>query len=114
MASPKAVGRFYVDTKDRMVMDGVDERAAVHATCWRMAGKPDAWDAIRHLRRPRDLEPYQQQLFEFEPFLADGLGWMLVDPEADTPDGRRNRDRIAAILARGNQPGPDPDEELEL
>ena len=59
----------------------------------------DTWAPLSHLQPPAAQAPYRQQLFEFETFVADGHGWMLVDPAADVPDGHRNRQRIADLLA---------------
>lgn len=80
------------------VMDGLDERAALHAACWELAGRPGSWEALEHLEPPAGEAPYRQQLFEFESFVADGHGWMLVDPAAEGPDGVRSRERIIALL----------------
>jgi hypothetical protein len=38
-------------------------------------------------------------LFDFAAFVADGQGWVLVDPATDSPDGRRSGQRVAALLA---------------
>jgi hypothetical protein len=35
---------------------------------------------------------------QFASMIADGHGWMLADPNADNPDGRRNRDRVLSLL----------------
>ncbi|MEQ1508412.1 MAG: hypothetical protein ABMB14_39645, partial [Myxococcota bacterium] len=67
---------------DGFVCDGVDERAAVHRACWRIAGAPASWAALA----PRvvagaddvDLAPYCGQLFELAALVEDGHGWMLV------------------------------------
>lgn len=79
-----------------------DNRMALHAACWRLAGEPTSWQPLAHLRDlPPGEERYRQQLFDFEPFVADGHGWMLVDPESDGPDGLRNRARIVALIGAG-------------
>jgi hypothetical protein len=83
---------------DRFVWDGRDERAALHEACWELAGRPGDASALDGLRPDDRLAPYQEQLFEFAALIADGHGFMLVDPRADTDDGRRNRARIDAIL----------------
>jgi hypothetical protein len=51
------------------------------------------------LEMPEEQAKYRQQLFDFESFVADGQGWMLVDPESASADGARSRRRILAILA---------------
>jgi len=84
---------------DGFVWDGLDDRAALHRACYEMAGSPESWEALDERVSPRpELEEYQQQLFEFEKFVADGHGWMLVDPKLDTPDGNRSRERIKKLL----------------
>ena len=76
-----------------------DERMALHAACWRLAGEPDSWEPLAGLRElPEGEQRYRQQLFDFEAFVADGHGWMLVDPESDAADGLRNRQRILALI----------------
>ncbi len=85
---------------DGFVADGLDERAALHEACWRLAGEPSSWEALAPVVRPHDLSAYQEQLFELGALVADGRGWTLVDPDADTPDARRNRARILALLGR--------------
>jgi hypothetical protein len=81
------------------VWDGLDDRAALHHACWAMAGRPDSWAPLSHLEPPPAEAPYRQQLFDFETFAADGHAWMLADPDSGTPDGDRNRRRIADLLA---------------
>lgn len=82
------------------LMDGEgDDRMALHAACWRLAGEPLSWEPLAHLRDLPDGERrYRQQLFDFEPFVADDRGWMLMDPESETPEGLRNRERILALI----------------
>lgn len=76
-----------------------DERMALHAACWRLAGEPTSWEPLARSRDlPEGEERYRQQLFDFEPFVADGHGWMLVDPESEAADGLRNRRRILALI----------------
>lgn len=79
-----------------------DGRMALHAACWRLAGEPTSWnEALDHLRDlPEGEEWYREQLFDFEPFVADGHGWMLTDPESETPEGARNRRRILALIRK--------------
>jgi hypothetical protein len=89
-----------VEGFDEFLMDGLDDRAALHRACWEMAGQPDTWEPLSDLEPPPAEARYRQQLFDFEAFTADGHGWMLVDPGHDSPDGRRNRHRIADILSR--------------
>ncbi|MCW8139411.1 MAG: hypothetical protein KIT58_10965 [Planctomycetota bacterium] len=83
---------------DGFVADGIDERAALHEACWRLAGEPASWDALAPAVRPHGLEAYQQQLFDLEALLADDAGWTLVDPDLDAPEGRRSRARISDLL----------------
>lgn len=87
---------------DGSVADGVDERAALHEACWRLAGEPPAWDALAPRLRPHGLEKYHEQSFELEALLADGQAWTLVDPELDAPGGRRSRERIVGLLSPGD------------
>jgi hypothetical protein len=83
---------------DGMVMDGIEERAALHRACWELAGRPDSWDKLGPRRKQEGLEIYQEQLFEFAGLVKDGKGWMLVDPRSDSDEARRNRVRIEALL----------------
>ncbi|GAA2050517.1 hypothetical protein GCM10009839_66280 [Catenulispora yoronensis] len=79
-----------------------DERMALHGACWRLADEPTSWDALAQVRELRELPEgenhYRQQLFDFGPFVEDGLGWMLADPESATPEGLRSRGRILELL----------------
>src|ERR1043166_4552349 len=34
------------------VMDGVDDRAALHRACWDLAGRPDPWEPLSDLAPP--------------------------------------------------------------
>jgi hypothetical protein len=86
------------DEDEDWVMEGVFSRAALHGACWALAGRPSSFEALEHLEPPEAEEPYRQQLFDFESFVADGHGWMLVDPDDDSPDGRRSRERIVTLL----------------
>ena len=85
------------DLEDRFVGYGVDARAAVHAVCWELAGRAP-WSGIEGARWTPELDRYHEQLFEFEQMIADGHGWMLVDPRLDTPEGNRSRERIEKII----------------
>jgi hypothetical protein len=96
-------GIFEGSGSDDFVADGIDERAALHRVCWDSAGQPDTWAPLSDLQPPAGQRPYRQQLFAFDRFVADGHGWMLVDPTDDSPDGHRNRMRIADLL--GRKPG---------
>lgn len=88
---------------DDFVGDGLDDRAVLHEACWRLAGEPTCWDILAVVLRPHGLERYQEQLFEFAALVDDGEGWKLVDPDLDTPDGRRNRARILGLLGRAER-----------
>ena len=80
--------------------EGLEERAALHRACWQLAGRPQAWKDVA-LRRGEDpFEPFKQQLFEFTAFADAGHGWMLVDPGSTSPEGVRNRERIAALILK--------------
>jgi hypothetical protein len=87
------------------VADGFEDLVTLHSACWQLAGQPGSWQPLEHCEPPSEQERYRQQLFDFEAFVADGHGWMLVDPEADDPDGLRNRRRIVELLAEAAQPG---------
>ena len=87
------------DIDDSLVMDGVEDRAALHRRCWELAGKPESYDELEDVRMP-DFETYREQLFDFKRFVADGNGWMLVDPAGKTPDAKKNRQRISKALGR--------------
>jgi len=82
------------------LLDGEgDDRMALHAACWRLAGEPASWGPLAHLRDlPEAEDCYRQQLFDFESFVGDGHGWMLVDPQSEAPDGLRNQRRILALI----------------
>jgi hypothetical protein len=84
------------------VLPGIDDWSAAHHTCWRLAGRPGNWQPLAGVPAPEGLEKYQRQLFEFRAFIDDGHEWMLADPDAGTPDGRRSRQRILDLL----RPGP--------
>lgn len=92
-------GGFDGDDEDGLVMDGIEDRAALHRRCWEIAGKPESWEEIEGLNLP-DFESYREQLFEFKRFIDDGHGWMLVDPAGSTPDAKKNRQRIQKLLGK--------------
>lgn len=83
---------------DDFLGDGFEDRAVLHEACWQLAGEPDRWDTLAVVLRPHGLERYQEQLFEFEALVADGLAWTLVDPTLGTAAGRRNCERILGLL----------------
>lgn len=91
-------GVFEGSGSDDFVMDGIDDRAALHRFCWEVAGEPDSWEPLSYLEPPAEQWLYRQQLFEFVAFAADGFGWMLVDPAVESPDGLRSRERIVGLL----------------
>ena len=92
-------GVFQCAGSGTFVWDGLDERAALHRFCWEVAGSPGTWEPLADLELPQEQEPYRQQLFDFETFVADGHGWMLTDPAGDTDEARRSRRRITDLLA---------------
>jgi hypothetical protein len=92
-------GMFEDSGSVHFVMDGVDDRAALHRTCWALAGQPDTWEPLSDLQPPATEARYRQQLFEFAAFATDGHGWMLVDPAADSLEGSRSRQRIEELIA---------------
>lgn len=81
------------------VWDGLDDRAALHRYCWEAAGSPGTWQPLAGLELPAAEEPYRRQLFDFAAFVADGHGWMLVDPAGGTDAAHRSRRRITDLLA---------------
>ena len=85
---------------DSDLMDGAgDDRVALHEACWRLAGEPTSWEPLAHLvELPKEEERYRQQLFDFEAFVADEHGWMLVDPSDGSAEGARSRERILALV----------------
>jgi len=92
-------GTFDGAETDCFLMDGLDDRAALHRACWDLAGRPDTWQPLADLEPPAAQARYRQQLFDFEAFVADDHGWMLADPTGDSPDARRSLRRIEALLA---------------
>jgi hypothetical protein len=91
------VGPGGEDLPDGFVGDGLDERAALHRVCWELAGQPSSWEELDPPSLA-ELQPYHGQLFAFAELVADGRGWMLVDPRWDSAAGRRSRDRVLALL----------------
>ncbi|HEY5935649.1 MAG TPA: hypothetical protein VIU61_13460 [Kofleriaceae bacterium] len=90
----------YIDNptiRDGMVWEGFDERAALHEACWELAGKPERWTREWRIDGS-ELEPYCEQLFEFEKLVEDGRAWMIVDPRFDSADAQKNRTRIVELL----------------
>ena len=85
------------------VFPDIDDRGAAHHACWQLADRPDSWQSLANMPTSMALEKYQQQLFDFQAFADDGHAWMLTDPDTDTPDGRRSRQRILDLL----RPSPD-------
>ena len=97
------------DVEDGSVMNGIDERAALHKACYAMIGQPDVWQPEGFMPEAVELFPYQKQLFDFDGLIKNGLGWMLVDPRMETDDARRNRERIRGAMEfyTGNRSAPD-------
>jgi hypothetical protein len=85
---------------DGFVWDGLDERAALHEVCWHLAGERPRWTLAWEPDASTPIEQFQEQLFDFAELVAAGQGWMLVDPRLESPDGLRNRERIAHLLKR--------------
>jgi hypothetical protein len=79
------------------VMDGIDDRVGLHRVCYELAGSPELWKPADRVPDVPELSPYQQQLFEYAQLIADGDGWMLVDPRL--PGGERSRARLANACA---------------
>ena len=84
------------------VFPGIDDWSAAHRACWQLAGQPGNWQPLAGVPAPAGLEEYQEQLFDFQALIDDGHEWMLADPDADTPDGRRSRQRILGLLRPGS------------
>jgi hypothetical protein len=97
-------GEFDDRGPDGFVWDGLDQRAALHRLCFVAAGKPDRWPMNTKIVPPLNLEPYQQQLFDFAALVKDGLGWALVDPRRPTDEGRRSRERVDRAAASFRPP----------
>lgn len=83
----------------QFVMEGSYDVAVVHRACWVLAGRPGGFGPLERLRLPAAEAAYRGQLFDFAAFVADGHGWMLVDPNEYSPGGAPNRDRIIALLS---------------
>lgn len=94
-------GGFETDDDDGLVMEGIEDRVALHRACWEIAGKPEGWEELEgSITLPEVVERYREQLFEFKRFVADGQGWMLVSPGGKTDDAKKNRVRILRALGR--------------
>ena len=88
------------DGEEYYVGDGHEDYTALHAYCWNEAGRPFSYNEMFHYRYgflQTFLVKYQEQLFEFQKCVDEGDGWMLVNPSL--PEGARNKERIARILA---------------
>ncbi|MCB9655939.1 MAG: DUF695 domain-containing protein [Deltaproteobacteria bacterium] len=81
-----------------------DEHLGFHEVCWRAMGEPKAVRDATIGRGSFDyarVEPYMGQLFDFHALIADGKGWMLIDPEGTSSDASRSQQRIKNGLAHG-------------
>lgn len=88
------------DGEPHFVAHGRDDRAVFHVACWELAGSPRSCEPISGAHQLHAwvlLSRYQEQLFEFEKFIADGLGAWLIDP--NRPEGAENRRRIEGLVA---------------
>lgn len=93
-----------------VTIDIDDERSVsaigMHVACWELLGKPDhKWLKEYSVVSRGDNEydplfvPFQDQYFDWESFVAkDKDLWAMIDPRLDTPEGRRNRGRIIALI----------------
>jgi hypothetical protein len=95
------------------VMDGAGgDRLIVHAACYEIAGGERACDStlverISNSDAWQDAEQrYHEQLFDFDALLEDDRAWWLADPTNvdDDDDGRRNRERIQAMITAATAP----------
>ena len=86
-----------------------EEYVPFHEACWRAMGAPElASDAAAGdgIFQNALLETYHGQLFELPQLVADGKGWMLVDPDASSPEARRSRERIDDLVAAARRAVP--------
>ncbi|MBX3260265.1 MAG: DUF695 domain-containing protein [Labilithrix sp.] len=86
-----------------------DEYEPFHEACWRAMGAPEAWtDAVvgAGIHQNAILEAYCGQLFELPQLVADGKGWMLVDPHGASPEAARSRARVEDLLAAARRAVP--------
>jgi hypothetical protein len=91
------------------VGSGDDDGFAFHRYCYELTGSPTTLDTLvtsHHSHGWALLETYNGQLFDLRALVDHGKAWMLVDPHGDSPDARRSRARIAAILAQARTPMP--------
>lgn len=85
------------------VAEGNEDRYALHRVCWEALGSPDDLAGITPSSGTFDwalVEPFQQQLFEFQVLRDQGKGYMLVDPALEP----RTRARIDRMAARARTP----------
>lgn len=87
------IGEYDEDGEDSMVWDGIDQRAALHRACWKIAGQPDIWSPRGKPQADAWIEECRGQLFDFAKF-ARGSWWKMIDPTLTTPFGERSRHRI--------------------
>lgn len=96
------------------VGSGDDEALVFHEACWVALGRPDSDADARTMRGRHPLAlvaPYQEQLFEFAEFAADGKGWMLENPKRN-PQMRAHLDGLVAAARSRESEAPATLEEL--
>jgi hypothetical protein len=83
-----------------MVLDGIDDWAALHRACYELAQQPPWWSPGTDLGEIAALVPYREQLFDFAALRRDGLDWMLTDPRGESHASQRSRRRIDERVAK--------------
>ena len=86
-----------------------EEYVPFHEACWRAMGDPElASDAAvgDGIFQTAVLETYHGQLFELPQLVADGKGWMLLDPDGSSPEARRSRERIDDLVGAARRALP--------
>lgn len=94
------------DGDEEYVGDGADDGLVFHRACWERLGQPQDWDSAPTARGTHafaQVEPYQEQLFEFAELAADGKAWMLEDPGTSA----RSAERLAALVRVARAGGSD-------
>lgn len=96
-------GALCADGDELYVGDGNEDALVFHHCCWELMGRPTNADAaprgVQTLVYER-LYPYQEQLFDFQRLVADGLGEWLLDPAQHDA----SRQRVDAVLAAARRP----------
>jgi hypothetical protein len=95
-----------------LVFEGGEDGLTFHEACWELQGRPGSTGPAVRANGTHAwalLEPYHEQLFDFDGLEGDGKSWTLADPRRDP----RSRARVEAMLAIARDEVTEPGKSIE-